>query len=64
MTSFVFLFPAVVREYQSGLDFRPLKDGDAYDEHQITVCVRKRPLSRKGESEYCGSTRDTLLARS
>ncbi|KAF0289410.1 Kinesin-like protein KIF2A [Amphibalanus amphitrite] len=25
----------------------PLKDGDAYDEHQITVCVRKRPLSKK-----------------
>ncbi|XP_043204576.1 kinesin-like protein KIF2A isoform X2 [Amphibalanus amphitrite] len=40
-------FLAMIREYQSGLDFRPLKDGDAYDEHQITVCVRKRPLSKK-----------------
>ncbi|XP_037091077.1 LOW QUALITY PROTEIN: kinesin-like protein Klp10A [Pollicipes pollicipes] len=39
-------FLAMIREYQSGLDFRPLKDGDAYEEHQITVCVRKRPLSK------------------
>lgn len=27
--------------------FRPLQDGTAYEDHQITVCVRKRPISRK-----------------
>lgn len=37
----------MIREYQSGLEFRPLIDGMAYDDHQITVCVRKRPLSKK-----------------
>ncbi|CRK91245.1 CLUMA_CG004925, isoform A [Clunio marinus] len=38
---------AMIREYQSTIDFRPLMDGQAVDDHQITVCVRKRPLSRK-----------------
>lgn len=37
----------IFREYQSTIDFRPLIDGLAVDDHQITVCVRKRPLSRK-----------------
>lgn len=38
---------AMIREYQSTIDFRPLIDGQAIEDHQITVCVRKRPLSRK-----------------
>lgn len=38
---------AMIREYQKGVDFRPLCDGQAFEDHQITVCVRKRPLSRK-----------------
>lgn len=37
----------MIREYQSTLEFKPLIDGQAYEDHQITVCVRKRPLSRK-----------------
>lgn len=37
----------MIREYQSMLEFIPLIDGQAVDDHQITVCVRKRPLSRK-----------------
>ncbi|XP_037077512.1 kinesin-like protein KIF2A [Pollicipes pollicipes] len=40
-------FMSMIREYKSGLEFRPLKDGDPLEDHQITVCVRKRPLSRK-----------------
>ncbi|XP_043237146.1 kinesin-like protein KIF2A isoform X1 [Amphibalanus amphitrite] len=40
-------FLSMIREYKSGLDFRPLKDGDPLEDHQITVCVRKRPLSKK-----------------
>jgi kinesin family member 2/24 len=35
------------RDYTSTIDFRPLIDGQAVDDHQITVCVRKRPVSRK-----------------
>lgn len=38
---------AMIREYQSQIDFRPLIDGQPNENHQITVCVRKRPLSRK-----------------
>lgn len=34
-------------EYQSTIEFRPLVDGLPIEDHQITVCVRKRPLSRK-----------------
>ncbi|XP_034490738.1 kinesin-like protein Klp10A isoform X2 [Drosophila innubila] len=37
----------MIREYQNTLEFVPLLDGQAVDDHQITVCVRKRPLSRK-----------------
>lgn len=37
----------MIREYQSTLEFCPLTDGHAIEDHQITVCVRKRPLSRK-----------------
>ncbi|ALC48876.1 Klp10A [Drosophila busckii] len=37
----------MIREYQSTLEFFPLLDGQVIDDHQITVCVRKRPLSRK-----------------
>lgn len=34
-------------EFQSQIEFRPLADGQAVEDHQITVCVRKRPVSRK-----------------
>ena len=37
----------MIREYQSTLEFNPLMDGASIDDHQITVCVRKRPVSRK-----------------
>lgn len=40
-------FLAMIREYQTSLEYRPLKDGDPLESHQITVCVRKRPLSKK-----------------
>jgi kinesin family member 2/24 len=39
---------SIRRDYQAGLDFRPLKYTDTVETHQITVCVRKRPLSKKG----------------
>ncbi|XP_026846345.1 kinesin-like protein Klp10A [Drosophila persimilis] len=37
----------MIRDYQNTLEFIPLLDGQAVDDHQITVCVRKRPPSRK-----------------
>ncbi|XP_014260916.1 kinesin-like protein KIF2A isoform X2 [Cimex lectularius] len=40
-------FLAMIKEYQSNVDFRPLKDTDPVENHQITVCVRKRPLNKK-----------------
>lgn len=29
------------------MEFRPIRDTDAVEDHQITVCVRKRPLNKK-----------------
>lgn len=40
-------FLAMIREYQSSIEMRPLKETDPVDTHQITVCVRKRPLNKK-----------------
>lgn len=40
-------FMCMINEYQETLEFTPIKDGDAYINHQISVCVRKRPLSNK-----------------
>ncbi|VDM24566.1 unnamed protein product [Toxocara canis] len=40
-------FLTMIREYQSMIDFRPLKITDQVSENRITVCVRKRPLNRK-----------------
>ncbi len=37
----------MIRDYQEQLEFSPLQDGDDLYNHQITVCVRKRPLSKK-----------------
>ncbi|XP_076166795.1 kinesin-like protein 10A isoform X2 [Ptiloglossa arizonensis] len=40
-------FLAMIREYQNSIDFRPLRETDTVEDHQITVCVRKRPLNKK-----------------
>lgn len=45
-------FLAMIREYRSNLEFRPLRENDSVEDHQITVCVRKRPLNKKGN--VCG----------
>lgn len=44
----IVLFFPLYRDYRNGLDFRPLRENDIIENHQITVCVRKRPLNRKG----------------
>lgn len=40
-------FLSMIRDYQSQIDFRPLKISDQVTDHRICVCVRKRPLNRK-----------------
>ncbi|CAG0890239.1 unnamed protein product [Darwinula stevensoni] len=40
-------FLAMIREYRMSFEMRPLQDGDPIEDHQITVCVRKRPLNKK-----------------
>ncbi|XP_060826341.1 kinesin-like protein Klp10A isoform X7 [Bombus pascuorum] len=40
-------FLAMIREYQNSIEFRPLRETDSVEDHQITVCVRKRPLNKK-----------------
>ncbi|XP_038220874.1 kinesin-like protein Klp10A isoform X4 [Zerene cesonia] len=40
-------FLAMIREYQSSIEFRPLIGNEPVEDHQITVCVRKRPLNKK-----------------
>ncbi|XP_071650057.1 uncharacterized protein Klp10a isoform X3 [Temnothorax longispinosus] len=40
-------FLAMIREYQNSIEFRPLRETDPVENHQITVCVRKRPLNKK-----------------
>jgi len=40
-------FLTMIRDYQEQLEYNPLQEGDDWIEHQITVCVRKRPLSKK-----------------
>ena len=37
----------MIREYQETLEYEPLTDSDPIMDHQITVCVRKRPMSNK-----------------
>ncbi|XP_040564492.1 uncharacterized protein [Lepeophtheirus salmonis] len=42
-------FLCMIRDYQEQLEFNPFHDGDTITDHQITVCVRKRPLNKKEE---------------
>ncbi|XP_058127849.1 kinesin-like protein Klp10A [Anopheles ziemanni] len=59
-------FANMIREYQNTIDFRPLMDGQPVENHQITVCVRKRPLSqkelmRKEIDVICVPNKNTLI---
>lgn len=40
-------FLAMIREYRNSIEFRPLRESDPVEDHQITVCIRKRPLNKK-----------------
>lgn len=40
-------FEAMIREYRSTIEYCPLNNMDPTVDHQICVCVRKRPLNNK-----------------
>merc|ERR1712209_391739 len=40
-------FLQMILDYKEQLEFNPLVDGDPMSNHQITVCIRKRPMSQK-----------------
>jgi hypothetical protein len=43
-------FLNMIREFCDNLDYRPITNADSYvSGHQICVCLRKRPLGKKGE---------------
>jgi kinesin family protein 2/24 len=44
------MFLAMIREYLKDIEFRPLQETDPVEDHQITVCIRKRPLNKKEKS--------------
>lgn len=41
------------REFRENLEFAPLRMDDVIEDHQICVCVRKRPLNKKGTRYRC-----------
>ncbi|KAK7508095.1 hypothetical protein BaRGS_00000334 [Batillaria attramentaria] len=40
-------FKAMIKEFRSHLEFRPITSSDPIENHQICVCVRKRPMNKK-----------------
>ncbi|CAH8863633.1 unnamed protein product [Trichobilharzia szidati] len=40
-------FHMMIHEYRNTLDYRPLTNTDPIEDHQICVCVRKRPMNKK-----------------
>ncbi|BFY99691.1 hypothetical protein BsWGS_02730 [Bradybaena similaris] len=40
-------FLAMIKDFRSNLEYRPITTSDSPENHQICVCVRKRPLSKK-----------------
>uniref|UniRef100_A0A2M4BGJ6 Kinesin-like protein n=1 Tax=Anopheles marajoara TaxID=58244 RepID=A0A2M4BGJ6_9DIPT len=59
-------FANMIREFQSTVEFRPLTDDQPVDCLPITVCVRKRPLSKKEKARkdidvICVPNQNTLL---
>ena len=40
-------FRSMILDYKDQLEFHTLQDGDPISSHQITVCIRKRPMAAK-----------------
>lgn len=43
-------FLAMIRDYRATLDFTPLGMGEMAHDKPINVCIRKRPLNKKGNN--------------
>ncbi|VDO65101.1 unnamed protein product [Schistosoma curassoni] len=41
------IFLIIFSEYRNTLEYRPLTNTDLIEDHQICVCVRKRPMNKK-----------------
>lgn len=41
-------FCEIYSEFRDTLDYKPLQANDQIEDHQICVCVRKRPINKKG----------------
>ncbi|GLV45038.1 Kinesin-like protein at 10A [Carabus blaptoides fortunei] len=59
-------FLNMVQDYQRTIEFKPLTENDPVEDHQITVCVRKRPLNKKEGSRkevdvIAVPTKDTVI---
>lgn len=59
-------FLNMIQEYRSQIDFKPITNNDLVEDHQITVCVRKRPLNKKEMSRkevdvISVPTKDTVI---
>ena len=35
----------MIADYKDELEMKPLQDGDPISSHQLTVCIRKRPMA-------------------
>lgn len=44
-------FLKMIREFTDQLDFNPISTSDKVEDHQICVCVRKRPLNKKEQNK-------------
>jgi hypothetical protein len=44
----IYLMLCLYRDFRSTLDYCPLSNTEPVTDHQICVCVRKRPLNNKG----------------
>ncbi|KAK6188947.1 hypothetical protein SNE40_005018 [Patella caerulea] len=40
-------FLKMIKDYQESLEYRPITSSDPIEDHQICVCLRKRPLTKK-----------------
>lgn len=44
-------FLQMIMDYKEQLEINPLEDGDPVSNHQISVCIRKRPMSQKEQKK-------------
>ena len=45
-------FLEMIEEFRSNLEYDPISNSDPIIDHQINVCVRKRPINKKGDKGH------------